>query len=261
MSDTGKIIALAKAVAGGSSAEIEAEVNELKSAINAKYTKPQTGIPASDLASGVIPSVPVQDVQIDGNSILSSGVANIPVASDQNVGVVKCNENGGIGIVASTLYLKDATSEVIKAGTDVGSVLKPKRQHEATFYGLAKASGDATQSSSPNAVGVYTEDAKSSIHQMLDAPVTVSGLTPSITAKAGCRYVCGEVSTLTIVVPASGIIDVTFESGSTATVLTITPPTGVTMSWVGDDPTALEANKHYEINIMDGQYGMVISWT
>lgn len=90
---------------------------------------------------------------------------------------------------------------------------------------------------------------------------TVSGTTPSITAKAGVRYVCGEVATLTIVVPASGIIDVTFDSGSTPTVLTVTPPTGMTMRWIGEDPTALEANKHYEINIMDGCNGVVVAWT
>jgi hypothetical protein len=33
------------------------------------------------------------------------------------------------------------------------------------------------------------------------------------------------------------------------------------MKWIGDDPTALEANKTYEINIKDGCLGMVVSWT
>ena len=91
--------------------------------------------------------------------------------------------------------------------------------------------------------------------------ITVSGSTPSITAVAGTRYVCGEVATLTIAVPASGIIDVIFESGTTATVLTITPATGHTVSWAnGFDPTSLEASKTYELNIMDG-LGVAASWT
>ena len=91
--------------------------------------------------------------------------------------------------------------------------------------------------------------------------ITVSGSTPSITAVAGKRYVCGEVSTLTIAVPASGIIDVVFESGTTATVLTITPATGHTVSWAnGFDPTSLEASTTYELNIMDG-LGVAASWT
>ena len=42
------------------------------------YSKPSDGIPASDLASGVIPSVPVQDVEVDGVSVLNDGVAEIP---------------------------------------------------------------------------------------------------------------------------------------------------------------------------------------
>lgn len=33
------------------------ELTDVKTAINGKYTKPQTGIPASDIASGVIPDV------------------------------------------------------------------------------------------------------------------------------------------------------------------------------------------------------------
>ena len=44
----------------------------------AKYEKPSGGIPASDLASGVIPSVPVQDVTVGGTSVLSGSTAVIP---------------------------------------------------------------------------------------------------------------------------------------------------------------------------------------
>ena len=91
--------------------------------------------------------------------------------------------------------------------------------------------------------------------------VAVSGTTPTITAVSGIRYVCGEVATLDITLPASGIVDVTFESGSSPTVLTITPPTGVTLKWAnGFDPTALEANTTYEINIADG-LGVASAWT
>lgn len=90
---------------------------------------------------------------------------------------------------------------------------------------------------------------------------TVTGTTPTITALAGVQYVCGEVSTLDITLPASGCVDVRFESGSTPTVLTITPPTGVTVKWAGGfDPTSLEANTTYEINIADG-LGVAASWT
>lgn len=91
----------------------------------------------------------------------------------------------------------------------------------------------------------------------------VSGNTPSITAMAGVRYVCGECSTLSITAPASGCIDVVFESGSTTTVLTVTTAkSGATLKWAnGFDPTSLDANTVYEINILDGEFGVVGKWT
>lgn len=95
--------------------------------------------------------------------------------------------------------------------------------------------------------------------------VQVSGTTPTITAVDGTRYVCGEVATLDITLPDSGIVDVIFQSGSTATALTVTPPTGKTLSWANSfDPTALEANTTYEINIAivgDQCLGVDGSWT
>ena len=91
----------------------------------------------------------------------------------------------------------------------------------------------------------------------------VGGSTPSITGVADHRSVCGEVSTLSIQAPASGCIDVVFESGSTATVLTVTTAkSGATLKWAnGFDPTSLDANTTYEINILDGEFGVVGSWT
>ena len=90
---------------------------------------------------------------------------------------------------------------------------------------------------------------------------TISGSTPSIIAQANHRYICGECSTLTVTTPASGIVDIIFQSGSTPTVLTVTPPSG-TMHWPDwFDPTSLEANRTYEINILDGVYGVVGVWS
>ena len=141
------------------------ELTDVKSDLNQKYEKPSTGIPASDLASGVIPDV--------------SGFYTKP--------------SGGIPL------------------TDLASNAQ-----------------------------------------------NVSGTTPSITGVSGMRYICGEVSTLSITPPASGIIDVIFTSGSTPTVLTV-PSTVKFPEWF--DPTSLVANTTYEINIADGVYGAVMAWT
>lgn len=87
--------------------------------------------------------------------------------------------------------------------------------------------------------------------------VTVSGTTPNITASANTRYVCGEVATLDFTPSATGICDVVFTSGATATVLTVPS----TIKWAnGFDPTSLEANTTYEINIMDG-LGVACAWS
>ena len=46
------------------------------------YQKPLTGIPASDLESGVIPVVLVEDVTVGGTSVVSNGVAAVPTIPD-----------------------------------------------------------------------------------------------------------------------------------------------------------------------------------
>ena len=57
----------------------DAQKTQARSNIGAgTYSKPSTGIPASDLAAGVIPSVPVTDVTVGGTSVVSNNVAAIP---------------------------------------------------------------------------------------------------------------------------------------------------------------------------------------
>lgn len=110
-----------------------------------------------DTEWGDPPSVPVQDVQINGVSVLDAqGVANVPRANTTTFGAVS---------IASSSY--------VKAGNEVSRVLCPWLQHESAFYGLAKAAG-ADMASSSNAVGTYTEEAKKAICAMIgvkyDAP-------------------------------------------------------------------------------------------
>ena len=182
-------------------------------------------------------------------------------ATSSTGGVVKINTSYGIGMVQNALSVDQATVNMIKIGTDGFHAITPARQERSAFYGLAKAAGDTTQSQSSNTVGTYTDNAKASIKSMLGiidgstGTVDVTGTTPTITAVENTRYVCGEVATLDITPPASGICIVRFTSGTTATVLTAT---GVVWPEWFDD-TALEASRVYEICITDG-YGAVMSW-
>lgn len=89
-------------------------------------------------------------------------------ATDTTAGVVKADANNGIGIESQhKLYINYADSNLIKAGTGNYRPVSPPRQHESTFYGLAKAAGDTTQPASSNAVGTYTDAAKIAIQKML----------------------------------------------------------------------------------------------
>lgn len=110
----------------------------------------------------------VTDVQVDGSSVVSGGVANVPVASTSTYGVVRLQQYGGLQTGSSNLLKIDPAAEsAIKQGTDGSRPIVPSRQHFATFYGLAKAAGDTTQSAFSNEVGTYTDEAKVAIQKML----------------------------------------------------------------------------------------------
>ena len=108
------------------------------------------------------------DVQINGTSIVEDGVANVPLSSTDEFGVVKViGESYGITSSVGRLFVSKANDAQVQSGTNNFKPIVPSNQHSATFYGLAKASGDTTQSSSDNAVGTYTDEAKASIKNML----------------------------------------------------------------------------------------------
>lgn len=219
-----------------------------------------TGAHSFDVMDGQDGQCSIQDVQVAGTSVVTDGVAEIPIASGSNFGTVLVDRNRGVGINDGKLYAVCCSTGEAKGGTNSINPVSASVQHYSAFYGLAKAAGsDEKNSTLP--VGQYTDAAKSAIHEMLNGSVSVTGTTPTITALSGIRYVCGEVSTLDITLPSSGIVDVVFQSGSTATVLTITPPTGQTLKWAnGFDPSSLDANTTYEINIADG-LGVGVGWT
>lgn len=72
----------------------------------------------------------------------------------------------------------------MKNGTGVYRPIVSSEGHTATFYGLAKAAGDTTQSSSSNAVGNYTDSAKTAIKNMLGVPEDPLAVGTTIPASA-----------------------------------------------------------------------------
>ena len=84
--------------------------------------------------------------------------------------------------------------------------------------------------------------------------VQVSGTSPVITADVNTRYICGEVTTISVTPPASGICEVVFESGTTPAVLTL-PATVMMPDWF-----EIESGRIYQISIENAKYGAVMSW-
>ena len=204
------------------------------------------------------------DVQVNGTSVVENGVANIPIASSNGVlGVIYPDTTYGTGVNASgRLFVQKSSASQIKGGAQDFNPIVPLTQHTSVYYGLAKLAGVDLASGS-DTVGVYPANAKTAIQTMLGVEQgvtfveTVTGTTPTITGQPNVRYICGEVSLLTITPPSAGTITVIFESGSTPTVLTL-PNTVKFPEWV--DISTLEANTTYEIIITDGVYGGVMSW-
>ena len=116
----------------------------------------------------VTPAGDVVDVQINGSSIVNNGVANIPYIGQNTAGVAKTNNAIGLAVNANgELYPYKAPDADIKSASNQYRPIVPYNQHKSVFYGLAKCAGDSTQSSSDNAVGVYTDTAKVAIQKMM----------------------------------------------------------------------------------------------
>lgn len=94
---------------------------------------------------------------------------NTPIADYTNYGLVKVRQSGGLMYdpTDNDIRINAASSATTKGGVAVNYPLTPGHQHEAAFYGLAKAAG-ADMASSSNPVGTYTSEAKSAIKTMLD---------------------------------------------------------------------------------------------
>lgn len=112
----------------------------------------------------------VGDVQVNGTSVVTDGVANIPLASNNAPGVAKTFSTYGIyttdnGYLAPTI----PTDAALRLGNNNRYAVNTAVQHNAAFYGLAKAAGDTTQSQSSNPVGTYTDEAKAAIRSMIGA--------------------------------------------------------------------------------------------
>lgn len=101
----------------------------------------------------------------------------------------------------------------------------------------------------------YPTDLRGALETLLSPEVVITDTTATITAERDRRYLCGTMNALTFTPCASGLCEVRFTSGTTATALTLPQTVKMPDWWAG-----VEANYTYEISIADGVYGAVMAW-
>lgn len=141
----------------------------------------QDGSPGQDGADGHSPVVTasksgkVTTVSVDGEPIATINDGNDGQNGQDGHTPVKGTDYWTAAdkaeIVAEAAGAVDipavASGAQVKGGSASSVFIAPGVEDAASFYGLAKAAGDSTQSASSNAVGNYTDAAKVAIQKML----------------------------------------------------------------------------------------------
>lgn len=122
----------------------------------------------------------IDDVQIDGTTIVTDGIADIPKATSNSLGVVYVQGDGLYLNTYGRIRTDPASLDNIKSGTTSYKPLTASTEHASAFYGLTKAAG-VDMASSDNPVGTYTDAAKKAIREMLGIPNMDSELITEVT--------------------------------------------------------------------------------
>lgn len=85
----------------------------------------------------------IDDVKVNGQSIVTDKVAEIPKASSDNYGVIKTRASNGSSVNASTGVLTSTTRTAEQYETDVNSLFISKGTLENVKEGLVKSVGDS----------------------------------------------------------------------------------------------------------------------
>lgn len=169
--------------------------------------------------------IQITDVQVDGISVISNEVANIPIGNSEKAGA----------------YLENYNNELSSAGRGESRVITGNTLDYAVK--TAMCDGKGTE---------WADAEKSGAWKRLNSIKTSMGET----AIAGAQYYLGEVTELNIVLPTDAevgqTITVTWYNGATPATLNITG----TMLTFGYTPSA---NARSEINALwDGTYWTIL---
>lgn len=160
-------------------------------------------------------------------------------------------------------HLDEYMTEIREDMTQIGEAGDYADDSEA--YAIGTRRGVDVENTDPayqNNSKYYSEQASASETKvrnlMLSGMLVHEDLTSTevtLTPEAECRYIYGTLDSLTISsLPATGIVDISFTSGTTPTVLVL-PATAIIPPWF--DPTELSESTYYSISIED--YKVVVS--
>lgn len=201
------------------------------------------------------------------------GTEFIDIDSVDAISSIEFTRNGTLRIVSPTIgfnpsdHTRYTVSHQFLAGdifSDESGVIKVRTTIDGVAYDrtipwtLSKQGiqGDNGDKGDPGDDYILTASDKQEIAAEVSDMfvVEVTGRTPTITAQANTRYVCGELDTLDFTPSATGICDIIFTSGSTATVLTL--PNTVKMP----SGFSVAADTVYELNFLAG-LGVYQTWS
>lgn len=134
----------------------------------------------------------VTDVQVNGTSVVTDGVANVPVAGRDIFGAVKVETGYYAGVLVNingALQLQVGDGGFYKAGVQMYVPVTCTTQQLATFYGLAKAAGADMKDIASTTVGIYPAAQKSAIQAMLGI---LDMIAPAEGAQASKAYSIGK---------------------------------------------------------------------
>lgn len=202
---------------------------------------------------------------MDVIDIILGAKLGIGSGSKLTISNVEMTNDYKIKITFSDGYVYTSTQSIRgETGNGIASWVKTGSDEDKDVYTITYTDGQTTTITIQNskywhdqAEVVYNNTRTLLLNTIVvneDTTTTEAVLTPD----NGVRYIYGELLSLTInSIPDNGMVDIFFDSGSTATVLVL-PQSGVTMpEWF--DPTDLQANTRYELNFVDGNL-LVSNW-
>lgn len=213
------------------------------------YQKPATGIPASDMASGVIPDVTGKTDKV--SSPTAGNFAGLDANGNLTDSGSKASDfaTAAQGALAASAYQKPLTG--IPASDLASGVIPDVSGKENTSNKVTSLSAQSTDTQYPSAKAAYD-----AINPSVQSSQPAGGFAPGVVYDLGT--LTGSV-TFDLAAGVTGKVNAyhwTFDTGSTAP--TVNWPSGVI--WPDNVTPTVDTGKHYEVLVRNG-YGSILVYT